>query len=959
METPTQTLLPASKTSLQSYYITRPPSVSLSSVLLSSAKKELEIRESPWCQRALLNSFEEKDQFSLNKKPCAGDIAAAPPTKVTEQLESSLKCLQSSMLSLSHEISMHNPGEGTGAGDDVQRGLTGGRLDTGCEESLPGGGGGSNTSAAMLPHLTALDSIQQLCMKSALQKDQLDKMAEPSLMEGLVPSVLMKTDTAQDPLDECSELRDLKKVDKLFGGESDLDSLPSQASNSLLTSESAISVSVNAGRRASLRQRTGSAVNTKNLGNPKKMPNVIEPEESASSDMETYSTCSSDGTELSEYKVSESEDSESEERDIKPNFSFKNPYRSADSPLCRNTDPARRMRGSRIYDSVLGETCHWCRQKTVEAHVHCSKCPIKFCGQCLLNRNGEFIQHEMQKEACWVCPKCRGGCGQGCINCCNCGPCRKEQNLDPTGQIIRVAKAAGFSNVHDYLVFEKTGESVDAIASRKDEKGWVNGDTPTWSGSKEELETGSGEMIEVDVPYAKAQRVVWPKQHLKRKGAECKVEKKRMRRVTKSICVPPPTTYQPIQVKQERAEKQPFKREPDELLEETETKDSKQLVDKLVIESVVKPRAGTASMSIRVKVEKLEEGGPQNSNIHYREGGIDICTIDRDGSVNAVTPSNGESKVSFRSSEVTSDTLHSVPGDLFDGEITQSSNSYSKRHRMEPHLEQKWNLPDGLQAEGYSEKLRLKLAEPFQPKQLADMWELANHRKPLLRLRQTRGRTVHVPTNDEGLSYLDHHPDLAKLLEDATEPEEKLRLLRGLFFWLQHSCVKGAYKPWTSTLQSYQGEDCIETNGPDCEILAVVLPLDEKKDVQTLLKGTCADSCNFSGENPVILLDDSDFGEATDVPLQKEQGTSTHGQNGLSEIKMEESETCSNCSKEFGMEIEQQPARYEACGHFKVCMSCAKTMWKLCNYSCPTCGLHQSREPRSMLEFTQFCEEDD
>jgi hypothetical protein len=75
------------------------------------------------------------------------------------------------------------------------------------------------------------------------------------------------------------------------------------------------------------------------------------------------------------------------------------------------------------------------------------------------------------------------------------------------------------------------------------------------------------------------------------------------------------------------------------------------------------------------------------------------------------------------------------------------------------------------------------------------------------------------------------------------------------------------------------------------QILAVVLPLDEKKDVQTLLKGTCADSCNFSGENPVILLDDSDLGEATDVPLQKEQGTSTHGQNGLSEIKMEESET--------------------------------------------------------------------
>jgi hypothetical protein len=74
------------------------------------------------------------------------------------------------------------------------------------------------------------------------------------------------------------------------------------------------------------------------------------------------------------------------------------------------------------------------------------------------------------------------------------------------------------------------------------------------------------------------------------------------------------------------------------------------------------------------------------------------------------------------------------------------------------------------------------------------------------------------------------------------------------------------------------------------QILAVVLPLDEKKGVQTLL-GTGADSCNFGGENAVILLDDSDFGEVTDVPLQKTQGTSTRGQNGLSEIKMEESET--------------------------------------------------------------------
>ena len=58
--------------------------------------------------------------------------------------------------------------------------------------------------------------------------------------------------------------------------------------------------------------------------------------------------------------------------------------------------PGRRLIGTRIYDSILGVSCHWCRQKTVEDHVRCCECTVAFCGGCLKNRHGEFVQIEMQ-----------------------------------------------------------------------------------------------------------------------------------------------------------------------------------------------------------------------------------------------------------------------------------------------------------------------------------------------------------------------------------------------------------------------------------------------------------------------------------------------------------------------------------------------------------------------------------
>ena len=80
----------------------------------------------------------------------------------------------------------------------------------------------------------------------------------------------------------------------------------------------------------------------------------------------------------------------------------------------RSSHVGRRIIRGRVYDSQNGVTCHWCRQKTVEDHVHCGLCSIFFCGGCLRNRHGELIDLEMETGRNWICPRCRGGCGPGC-----------------------------------------------------------------------------------------------------------------------------------------------------------------------------------------------------------------------------------------------------------------------------------------------------------------------------------------------------------------------------------------------------------------------------------------------------------------------------------------------------------------------------------------------------------------
>eukprot|EP01018_Ginkgo_biloba_P001363 Gb_14071 [translate_table: standard] len=105
--------------------------------------------------------------------------------------------------------------------------------------------------------------------------------------------------------------------------------------------------------------------------------------------------------------------------------------------------------GKRIYDSVMGKTCHQCRQKTLGLRTQCSTCKLvqgQFCGDCLYMRYGENIL-EVNKNSGWVCPVCRG--------ICNCSLCRLKKGWAPTGSFYRQVKSLGFQSVAHYLILTR------------------------------------------------------------------------------------------------------------------------------------------------------------------------------------------------------------------------------------------------------------------------------------------------------------------------------------------------------------------------------------------------------------------------------------------------------------------------------------------------------------------------
>ncbi|XP_039044630.1 uncharacterized protein LOC120184162 [Hibiscus syriacus] len=122
----------------------------------------------------------------------------------------------------------------------------------------------------------------------------------------------------------------------------------------------------------------------------------------------------------------------------------------------RNSAPGVRLIHNRIYDSHNGKTCHQCRQKTTDFAASCKRkindkqCTIHFCHKCLLNRYGEKAE-EMALLSDWTCPRCRG--------ICNCSFCMKKRGHQPTGILVRAAKANGFTSVSDMLLLKDSERS--------------------------------------------------------------------------------------------------------------------------------------------------------------------------------------------------------------------------------------------------------------------------------------------------------------------------------------------------------------------------------------------------------------------------------------------------------------------------------------------------------------------
>ncbi|XP_014458627.1 cell division cycle-associated 7-like protein [Alligator mississippiensis] len=101
----------------------------------------------------------------------------------------------------------------------------------------------------------------------------------------------------------------------------------------------------------------------------------------------------------------------------------------------------------KIYDKVLGSTCHQCRQKTIDTKTICRNQGCggvrgQFCGPCLRNRYGEDVKSALLNPD-WICPPCRG--------VCNCSYCRKRDGRCATGMLIHLAKFYGYDNVKEYL----------------------------------------------------------------------------------------------------------------------------------------------------------------------------------------------------------------------------------------------------------------------------------------------------------------------------------------------------------------------------------------------------------------------------------------------------------------------------------------------------------------------------
>lgn len=106
----------------------------------------------------------------------------------------------------------------------------------------------------------------------------------------------------------------------------------------------------------------------------------------------------------------------------------------------------------------------------------------------------------------------------------------------------------------------------------------------------------------------------------------------------------------------------------------------------------------------------------------------------------------------------------------------------------------------------YRKELVVLLIKPYDQAEYEELFKEISKRKPLERVKHLRNMSKAYPTKEKGLSYLDHHPDLAKQIWATDDEHRRLVLMRGFFFWLKNLCHEGAYKPWELSLTTYDYE---------------------------------------------------------------------------------------------------------------------------------------------------------
>ncbi|KAJ6839842.1 uncharacterized protein M6B38_311780 [Iris pallida] len=99
----------------------------------------------------------------------------------------------------------------------------------------------------------------------------------------------------------------------------------------------------------------------------------------------------------------------------------------------------------------------------------------------------------------------------------------------------------------------------------------------------------------------------------------------------------------------------------------------------------------------------------------------------------------------------------------------------------------------------FRKELMVVLNEPYDQGEYELLLREISQHKPLERVKHLRNMSKAYQTKENGLSYLDHHPDLAKQMWATDDDHRRLILLRGFFFWLKNLCHEGAYKPWESS----------------------------------------------------------------------------------------------------------------------------------------------------------------